>query len=281
MLRPFDNIDGFSLTYKKGIPFITDDRLTALGVEHGFTTRQGGVSRGNFESFNLAYSPERDDYIYNVEKNYDLLLDAFDTPPDKAVKTNQTHTDCVRCADGDGGVGFTLPFYQSGVDGLVCRSDGMLLTARMADCLPILLYDKFNGAVGAIHSGWKGSIMQIGTKAVELMCRLYGSNKSDILVSFGPSIASCCYRVGEEFVQNFINAHTDRIACAFKKTSDGWYADMTLVNRILLTESGVPAENIAVFPLCTCCNPRFFFSYRRQKTQRGTMAAVIKCKSQN
>lgn len=270
--------DGFSLSRIGGLEIITDDRLTALGVPHGFTTRMGGVSDGEFASLNLAYSAERHDPAENVDKNFDILLKAFDTPPHNAVMTHQLHTDNVEIADMLGGVGFTRPLFENGVDGLVCGTDGLLLTVRMADCLPILLYDRRSGAVGAVHSGWKGTIALIGAKAAEKMSILYNSRKSDILVSFGPSVGSCCYEVGEEFREAFISAHSDVLDCAFERRDGRLYADMRRINRILLERAGIPPDNIAVFRPCTCCNPDLFFSYRRQKTQRGTHAAVIKCK---
>ncbi|MBQ9940785.1 MAG: peptidoglycan editing factor PgeF [Clostridia bacterium] len=266
--------DGFSVTVKKGVPFITDNRIP---VPHGFSTRHGGVSRDDFESFNLAYSDLRYDSLSNVQKNYDILLDAFDVTRANAVRTNQLHTHTTLAADNShGGTGFTKPDFEQGVDGLITNTPGLLLSIRMADCLPILLYDTKNRAVGAVHSGWKGTIDCIAPRATDKMCALYGTQKKDLLVSFGPSVAPCCYQVGEEFRENFILRHGKELSCAFEEKKDGIYADMRFINRYLLVKSGVPEENIAIYTPCTCCNPSSFFSYRRQKEQRGTMSAVIK-----
>lgn len=270
--------NNFTLSRVGDLTVITDNRLTALGVAHGFTTRDGGVSGAEFASLNLAYSADRNDPVENVRENYNILLRSFAASENDAVLSHQLHTDTVEAADALGGTGFTKPPFTHGVDALVTAADGMLLTVLMADCLPILLYDRRSGAVGAVHSGWKGTIQTIGAIAVEKMCSLYNSRKSDILVSFGPSVGKCCYRVGPEFRENFITSHGDELACAFEERADGLYADMRTINRLLLERAGIPAENIAVYEKCTCCNPDLFFSYRRQKTQRGTHAAVIKCK---
>lgn len=275
-----DNINcgGFCLTVKNGLPLITDHRLTSLGIPHGFTTRLGGVSEGEFASLNLSYSSERSDSLQNVNKNYEIVLSAFGIAPANAVRTHQLHTDRVVACDSLGGTGFVSPDFCQGVDGLITRTDGQLILARMADCLPIILYDKKSGAVGAVHSGWRGTIRLIGGKAVELMCDKYGSDKKDILVSFGPSVGRCCYRVGEEFYQNFIDTHGEILEPAFSRQNGCIHADMQEINRILMVQSGLPKENIAVFTPCTCCNATHFFSHRRQNLQRGTMAAVIVCK---
>ncbi len=271
------NCAPFGAVYKKNLLIITDNRLTELGVEHGFTTRMGGVSSGAYGSLNLAWSAERQDSLENVDRNYNILLAAFDTRPCNAVKTNQLHTDRVECTDSLGGVGFTKPEFEFGVDGLVSRTDSQLLTVRMADCMPILLYDKRTRAVGAVHSGWKGTLQRIGAKAVEKMCLLYNSRKSDILVSMGPSVAPCCYEVGEDFRDSFISEIGGAVKDAFHYKDGKLFADMRFINRFVIQESGIPGENIAVYVPCTSCNGEYFFSHRRQKAQRGTMAGVIKC----
>ena len=274
----FDSLksDGFSVIKKCGLPLITDNRFSSYGVLHGFTTRHGGVSQGEFSSLNLAYSDDRPDPPTNINTNFNILIGALATPPELAVRTNQTHSDNI-IADAPCGTGFILPQFSTGVDGLVSHTDGQLIIARMADCLPILLYDIKNHAVGAVHSGWKGTIQSIGAKAVDMMCDIYNSKKSDILVSFGPSIGACCYEVGEEFRKNFIDEFGTVINEAFEIRQNKLFADMRKINRAVMLRCGIPNDNIAVYEPCTCCTPEHFYSYRRQKNNRGTMVAVIKC----
>ena len=64
---------------------------------------------------------------------------------------------------------------------------------------------------------------------------------------------------------------------AFQYKDGRLYADMRRINRFVMTDFGIPGDNIAVYTPCTCCNGEYFFSHRRQKVQRGTMAGVIKC----
>ena len=274
----FDSLrcDGFSVTKINGLTVITDDRFSCRGVVHGFTTRHGGVSKGEFASLNLAYSQDRDDPRENIISNFAILTKAFATSDECAVRTHQTHSDNI-VADAPGGTGFTLPQFDTGVDGLISHTDGQLVVARMADCLPILLYDTESHAVGAIHSGWKGTVQRIGAKAVRMMCDIYNSKESSILVSFGPSVGPCCYEVGEDFRQTFIDEFGSDISSAFTSRNGSLYADMRKINLRAMTDCGIPAENIAVYKPCTCCTPEHFYSYRRQKNCRGTMVAVIKC----
>lgn len=268
--------DGFSVEKKNGIPIICDDRFTAFGIPHGFTTRHGGVSEGEFGSLNLAFSENRADTIFNVNKNYDILLSAFGTDRHGAVRTNQTHTNLTRYVNRlDSGTGLDRPDYPQGVDGLITDEKNLLLMARMADCLPILIYDPITHTAGTIHSGWKGTIERIAPLAAEQMQTRFGSRPCDLLISFGPSVGACCYEVGQEFRENFISRHGRELEAAFETRGEKIFADMRAINRILLERCGIPTENISVYNPCTCCTPQHFFSHRRQGDQRGTMSAVI------
>jgi len=274
--------EGFSVINKSGIPLICDDRLLSLGVPHGFTTRHGGVSEGEFASLNLAWSETRSDTKESVDQNYDILLSAFGVSRDDAVRTNQTHTNVTRYVTrADGGTGLSRPDFSEGVDGLITDEKNLLIMARMADCLPILIYDTKKRAVGAVHSGWKGTMELIAPLAVADMQRRFGCKPNELFISFGPSVGQCCYRVGEEFRDNFISRHGTLLEAAFRYTTDGLYADMRTINRILLERCGVKRENISIYTPCTCCTPEHFFSYRRQKDQRGTMSAVIMLPGKN
>jgi copper oxidase (laccase) domain-containing protein len=43
----------------------------------------------------------------------------------------------------------------------------------------------------------------------------------------------------------------------------------------VLTEAGVPRENITVTNLCTKCNPGLFYSYRAMGPKRGIGGCMI------
>ena len=44
-----------------------------------------------------------------------------------------------------------------GVDGLITNHPGIPLMLRFADCVPIMLYDSENNAIGIAHAGWRGT----------------------------------------------------------------------------------------------------------------------------
>lgn len=52
--------------------------------------------------------------------------------------------------------------------------------------------------------------------------------------------------------------------------------DLWEANRRVLLEAGIPAGQIEVTDLCTCCNPQLLFSHRASKGKRGNLGAFMK-----
>ena len=90
-------------------------------------------------------------------------------------------------------------------DGIVTKNPLLVPTVTVADCVPIFLYDKETKAIGAFHSGWKGT--GIAGVGVEKFAELYGSKRENISAAIGAHIGDCCYFVDEErteyFMKNF------------------------------------------------------------------------------
>ena len=105
--------------------------------------------------------------------------------------------------------------------------------------------------------------------------RLYPGAKCAI----GPAIEKCCYKVRDDFYNDFKALAGEELSDKFVKSDterDGvWWADIKGVNRELLIQKGIRSENIDVCELCTCCNPTEFYSHRYSKGVRGTMLSVI------
>ena len=55
---------------------------------------------------------------------------------------------------------------------------GVAIGVRTADCVPVLLYDPVKRVVACIHAGWKGTVLHISEKTVELITVKYGCNPS-------------------------------------------------------------------------------------------------------
>jgi YfiH family protein len=80
-------------------------------------------------------------------------------------------------------------------DALVTTTPGVVLLARAADCVPVLLADPVAGVVAAAHSGRQGLAGGVVPAAVERM-RALGAGRLTAWV--GPHVCGACYEVPEE-----------------------------------------------------------------------------------
>lgn len=164
-------------------------------------------------------------------------------------------------------------------DALVTDRVGVMIGIRTADCVPVLLYDTIRGVVAAVHAGWRGTVGGITGKTIEVMQTELGCCPKDIHAIIGPSISPEAFEVGDEVVEQFVRAgFQEEIVCKFplplaKRFGEGVpqrggegasHINLWRANQWLLTEAGVPAEQIEVSGLCTYTNIDRFFSARQE-----------------
>lgn len=260
----------------KSVPLLYFPILENTGiVEHCFTTREGGVSEGIFDSLNLSFT--RGDDESAVMENYDRLAAVLDTRKEQFVCTDQTHTtNVIRVGKEDCGYGVTRQKPYTDVDGLVTDEPGVVLSTFFADCVPLYFVDTVNRAIGLSHSGWRGTVGRMGQRTLEKMAAEFGTNPKDVVAAVGPSICQECYEVSEDVAEEFIkefSGHADEIL--INKGNGKYQLDLWKTNEIVLIEAGVKKENIAVTNICTCCNPDVLFSHRASKGKRGNLGAFM------
>lgn len=249
-------------------------------VNHLFSTRLGGVSKGCYSEMNLSYT--RGDVKENVDENYMRISEVMGHGHSLKdfVSTYQTHTTNVRVVtEEDRGKGPARERGYVDVDGLVTNVPGIILSTFHADCPPVYFVDPVHKAIGLSHSGWKGTKGEIARKTIEAMRDNYGSVASDLVCAIGPSICGPCYEIGQDVADEFSEFYTE------KELSDnnilipypnGKYR-LYLWNAIKLTllRCGVKNENILVTDVCTKCNSDILFSHRVHHEERGNLAAFI------
>ena len=140
-------------------------------------------------------------------------------------------------------------------DGAITNQTGVLLTTMHADCIPLFFYDPTKQVIGMVHSGWKGTVKEIGRKTAELMQTVYDCKPDDILVHIGPGISLCCFEVDKDVFEMFKNPE-------YTKKGEKYYIDLKKYNRRMLEDVGILPEHITVSEHCTCCEPELFASYR-------------------
>lgn len=241
---------------------------------HFTTTTYGGVSEGNYATFNLGlYSGDSPE---NVMENRSRLVSAIGLPLENLFLPYQTHGDKVYVIDKE--------FLQypstkqmqllSGVDAVITDIPLICIGVTTADCVPVLLFDPENKVFAAVHAGWRGTVANIVGKTIEEMIRVFGSVPQNLVAYIGPAISQAVFEVGEEVVLAFENAGLDlerigKVNDMTKKT----HIDLSLANQILLQKSGLNYEKIDVSGICTYRDSLCMFSARRQSIKSGRIVS--------
>ena len=278
--------------YYPHLEYLTANNIHTNDVTAIFTTRNGGVSgeaigSKYLHSLNLQLNSTHDTQE-NIVENYHIIASALGYKTDNIMAVQQIHTDniiaidkkmledCATIQNNQKPHQPPTPHILGEADALITNQKGFLLSVRTADCVPILLYDKTNRVIGAVHAGWRGTFMQIASKTIKRMGELYGSNPSDIQVTIGPTIGLCCYEVDEKFHEKFCHEYGEKINNHFRlQPNEKPYCDLKAMNKAFLCEAGIPEINIEISDLCTMCHPELFYSHRLSGEKRGTMAAFI------
>jgi polyphenol oxidase len=142
-------------------------------------------------------------------------------------------------------------------DGLLTMKKDAVLSVTVADCLPIFLADRRLGAIGIVHSGWRGT--GIVRDALSLMSSRFGSRTADVAAVIGPGIGACCYSVPEDRAASF--AAEFGPDTVLREGVGNPRLDLRAANIRLLQGAGV--DDISVVTDCTSCS-RKLGSFRRQ-----------------
>jgi hypothetical protein len=262
------------LREEKDVPYFYFPLLEETNmVSHGFSTRLGGVSKGEFESMNFVTI--RGDKIENVKENYRRICAAIGIDWTKLVVSKQTHTTNIKIVSKeDAGKGVLKERGYDNIDGLMTNEPGLPLVTMYADCVPLYFLDPVKKVIALSHSGWRGTVHRMGEVTIQKMQETYGCNPSDILACIGPSICRDCYEVGEEVALEFKeNFREDEILT--KKPNGKYQLDLWKANELILKQAGILENHLAVTNVCTCCNPKLLFSHRFTKGRRGNLAAFL------
>jgi YfiH family protein len=230
------------------VPFLT----AGLDAPHGFFTRAGGVSTGQFASLNCSLSG-RDDAGAVAENRTraraalggQVLVGLFQVHGAKVVVVDEPWGDEARPQ----------------ADALVTRRRGIALGIVTADCAPVLFLDAEAGVIGAAHAGWRGALAGVLEATVAAMERL-GAARGRIRAAIGPTIAQASYEVAADLRDAVLAADPAHARFFTDGARAGrWCFDLPGFCAAALTRAGV--GRISDLGLDTYAEPARFFSYRR------------------
>lgn len=263
---------------RKGeVEYLSFPGLSDTGlVNHLFTTRRGGVSKGIFASMNMSYT--RGDDRRAVDENYRRIAGVFNSTPERIVCSDQTHTVNVRLVtEKDAGKGVVRGKDYTDTDGLITDIPGLILATFYADCVPLFFVDVEHRAIGLSHSGWKGTVHQMGKVTLQAMEKAFGTRPEKVKAAIGPSICQDCYEVGSEVAEQFESVFAKRAGEVLKagREEEKYQLDLWRANQLILLDAGILPENIEVTDVCTCCNGGYLFSHRASRGERGNLGAFM------
>ncbi len=245
------------------------------GLIAGFTSKNGGVGKGAYQSMNLGFHVN--DELSIVCENRRKLAEDIHFPLDSWVGAEQVHDCFIKKADHDDRGKGSVSYESSvkGTDGLYTDNKGILLTLCFADCVPLFFIAPERGRIGIAHAGWKGTVKQIAVKMVQRW-EEEGIRPEQIFVTIGPSICNKCYIVDKHVIDLVQNILVDVEKKPYNLIKDGQYRlDLREVNKMLLRKAGVPEKNMMITDFCSSCHQDHFFSHRRDHGSTGRMLSFI------
>ncbi len=231
----------------------------------GAFSRYGGVSKPPFDSHNISFGVG--DNFDSVKSNrqaikkylkFDHLVSARQVHGNKVHVVNEPVDHDIRVDD---------------CDALVTDIPRVGLLIGHADCQPVLLYDTVRKVVAAIHSGWRGSVVNIIAATISVMQQQFQTDPANLVAGVGPSLGPCC--------SEFVN-HQSELPQSFQlfQVKENYF-DFWQISNNQLEQCGVRKSSIFIAGICTSCSPDYF-SYRRARRQgtgitgrNGTVIALL------
>lgn len=137
------------------------------------------------------------------------------------------------------------PLISPGADGLI-TSENTLLGIHVADCGALYLLDRETGAIGLLHSGKKGTELNITRNAIQSMNLNFQTNPKNLVAVLAPCIRPPHYEI-----------------------------DFAKIIQDQAVTSGVLPENFHDCGLCTGSDLNRFYSYRREEGNTGRHLALL------
>lgn len=254
------------------LPYTTSPSLSHTpGIAHGFFGRQGGASKGIYDSLNAGAGSD-DDQEDIAENRRRIALEIGAESADKLLSCHQHHSAdalLVRAPFDDRPMG----------DAMVTKVPGLALAILTADCVPILFVDPDARIIGAAHSGWKGGLGGIIEATIEAM-EAVGAAAERIIAAIGPAIGQASYEVGPEFLVRLLEDTPGNERFFRPGKDDRLHFDIQGYVHARLVRAGLSRVDLIAHD--TCAMEDDYFSNRRRnwrgEPDYGRNASVIMLK---
>ena len=166
-------------------------------INHGFFDKKGGKSTGIYKSLNCGVGSS--DSKKNVLNNLKIVCKKINCSSKNLILLNQIHSNKFYFINKN----YKFKKKKLNGDALITNVKKIALGVIVADCVPVLIYDKNLKIISAIHAGWKGVYKEIIKKVVKFLIKK-GSNTKNLVAVIGPSISEKSYEVQKDFKSKFL-----------------------------------------------------------------------------
>ena len=166
-------------------------------INHGFFDKKGGKSTGIYKSLNCGIGSS--DSKKNVLNNLKVVCKKINCSSKNLILLNQIHSNKFYFINKN----YKFKKKKLNGDALITNIKKIALGVLVADCVPVLIYDKNLKIISAIHAGWKGVYKEIIKKVVKFLIKK-GSNTKNLVAVIGPSISEKSYEVQKDFKSKFL-----------------------------------------------------------------------------
>jgi polyphenol oxidase len=229
-----------------------------------------------------AFASARDGvrHFFGTRRHADSLAFEVGVPTRRSGVQGDSWLLSIRQVHGTEALVVDRPFIESdqftgGWDALVTDQPGVTIAVRTADCVPVLIHDPRRRVVASIHAGWRGAVAGIIQKTLTLIANRFGSTRSDLRVSIGPSAGPCCYEVDDPVLDQLRMGLPDWESVVYDYRGHKARLDLKALIRRQVEGEGVSAPAVSAVNLCTICHDQLFYSYRREGRVNGTMVSGI------
>jgi polyphenol oxidase len=245
-------------------PILQSELLLRRGFRHAFFTRQGGVSKGPYDSLNFATATG--DSQENVDENKRRAAKALGVDSAHIFVMSQVH-----------GKGHALVGPQTDARTVAAQEGDIVVTKspvaaaiRTADCVPVLLACAETRLVAACHAGWKGCVIGAIFETVRVMREL---GASELVAAIGPHISRAAFEIEEDVAAQLLASSPD--PDIIDKRQGRLYGNLRKMARAQLRSVGLRADAIDDVLGCTVFDEAQFFSFRRDGERSGRMLSAI------
>lgn len=150
------------------------------------------------------------------------------------------------------------------VDALITEVSQLPLFLYVADCPAVAIFDPVYKVAALVHSGRKGTELNICQKTVGYLQNEFDSEPTDLLAVIAPYIGACgnnCYELNLTAANNISTHYPESVV---SRNNNKVYLDIGEAIVSQLANAGILPENIEKSTLCTKCSDGSFYSYRQR-----------------